>query len=68
MKFIFQETILTDGSCVHDLQLIATGKSAITNQPICIFTCNSEVDAYDFLSGLERLVERHTGETLEERE
>jgi len=66
MKFIFKETFLTDGSSVHDIQLIATGVSTITQAPLCIFSCTSEKDARAFLLGINRLVEKHTLETLEE--
>jgi hypothetical protein len=68
MKFIFKETTLTDGSTVQDVQLIANGQSGagITAKPICIFSCTSERDALAFLNGLEKLMELHTLERLEE--
>lgn len=68
MKFIFKETTLTDGSTVQDVQLIANGARGvgITAKPLCIFSCTSERDALAFLNGLEKLVEKHTLESLEE--
>lgn len=68
MKFIFKETTLTDGSKVHDIQLVANGRSLTlkNHESVCIFSCTSERDALSFLSGLEELIEKHTLESLEE--
>jgi hypothetical protein len=66
MKFIFKETTLTDGSKVHDIQLIASGKSSLTGDPVCIFSCTSERDAVAFLNKLEKIMDEHTLETMDE--
>ena len=66
MDFIFKETKLTDGSFVHDVQLIANGQSSKTNTPVCIFSCRSEHEAFSFLFELEKLVEKFTDEKMDE--
>jgi hypothetical protein len=68
MEFIFKETKLTDGSRVHDVQIIANGSSAIIGRPVCIFSCRTESDAYAFLRGVEKLAEKHCDETFDEIE
>ena len=66
MEFIFKEVRLTDDSRVHDIQIIANGKSLTNGKSICIFSCTSKRDALSFLHGLEKLVKKHTLETLKE--
>ena len=69
MKFKIKETTLTDGSKVFDLDLIANGKMnsfGLNPKTMCIFSCTSEKDINEFFLGLEKLVEKHTLETLEE--
>ena len=69
MKFKIKETTLTDGSKVIDVDLFPNGHEnpgEVLNRPMCIFSCNSKNDARRFFWGLERLIEKHTMETLEE--
>ena len=71
MKFKIKETTLTDGSKVHDVDLFANGNTdpgtmRLGGKPMCIFSCHDKNAAFLFFTELEKLVEKHTAETLEE--
>jgi hypothetical protein len=70
MDFKIKTTKLTDGSKVFDVDVFSNGDDApwsdIAGRKMCIFSCTSEKDALAFFAGLEKLVEKHTLETLNE--
>lgn len=63
MKFIRKITALTDGSKVHDVDIVSNGR--LDGKRVCIFSCISEDSADEFFSELTRLIERHTVECVE---
>lgn len=68
MDFFRKITTLTDGSKVHDVDILANGRfgSGIGGKRICIFSCISEHAADEFISELKQLVEKYTIETLDD--
>ena len=65
MKFKIKKTELTDGSPVYDVDLIANANTGgAFGKSMCIFSCQSEKDAFNFYHGLKRLVEKYTTEVL----
>lgn len=65
MKFQTKETELTDSSKVYDVDLFPNGRDIIGRDKV-IFTCESISAQFEFITGLKKLVDLYTVETLEE--
>ena len=66
MDFIRKITVLTDGSKVHDVDILSNGR--LDGRRVCIFSCISDDAADEFASEMKRLIERYTVEHFSMKE
>lgn len=60
MKIIGKQTTLMDGSKVYDINIPCNSNPDYGHK--VIISCATEQDAIEFVSGLEKLLEKHTVE------